>query len=608
MFHIKQALVFVLLTACLGSAQTSLDKTSVQAVIDTLTQSPREVWLSQGTLKVTRTAYQAPRVTTESQIQSQIQQDLKDYDNNPDKPEQAPEWQTVRRDAIPFNTRYDLSNESTTQTTETIQVSGDKFYREVTILYRSDSVQPEANPQQRLSLHIPDVDANRDRAFVYDGQKLTRYYRSVNTAVVEDGQKASHLPRALSVGLIPWGYGIYTRKGLMAGQPTARQEVVNGQQQVTLNVETESGIQVTAVLDPAKAYALLSSRITLPNGLVISAALSDYVSVKGTWVPGQVTEERLFPENGGYRLLGSDAWTLTVVSTSAPSASTFQVAFQNQASIQYFSPLSRSAQRYYARNTRDMEDLLIRRLNVLASKDLVAQNCATVTLQYAAEKLGKNIPQHRLRTLIDASGKSDLLAMQTLLRQNGLYCNVVKTDLGGLAGYEDCQVVLYLSGRKHFVLLDSMDPDQVWTVDLYSPTFYKPMAARFFPMEWTDGVALLVSDRPLSLHDPVVPDDRAAEIQGGVGYACTLLLQRYELRDCPDPSLYGCPGSYLYIYHELWGCYTAPSGYCDDSQELIDFERLPCITMPNNPAVCDYDFDHYIYLSGWGCDGTPVEE
>jgi hypothetical protein len=126
----------------------------------------------------------------------------------------------------------------------------------------------------------------------------------------------------------------------------------------------------------------------------------------------------------------------------------------------------------------------------------------------------------------------------------------------------------------------------VWTIDLANDKFYYRTDKDFFGMDWTEGTALLVSNRPISQEGNFVEltDDKLASVVGGTGYSCTNLLQEYDVVFCSEPIPGECDGTYQ-EYYERWGCQVAPSGSCSMSK-MLRFKESPCIEDPYNPCCC----------------------
>ena len=177
----------------------------------------------------------------------------------------------------------------------------------------------------------------------------------------------------------------------------------------------------------------------------------------------------------------------------------------------------------------------------------------------------------------------------------GLYCRVVKADLATLKNLQGVKAILHIPGRNHFVALDRVDDQHLWLVDLSSNKCYYRESVHFFPTQWSEGTAMLVSDRPIGGQYDDVADSRLAGLSGGAGYTCTDLLQEDEWAGCYF-VLGACYGSYAY-YHERWGCEEAPSGTCYNSS-MVRYQESPCVDDPI--YECTITGEWYYYFM-WAC-------
>ncbi|OHB63829.1 MAG: hypothetical protein A2Y76_11790 [Planctomycetes bacterium RBG_13_60_9] len=171
-----------------------------------------------------------------------------------------------------------------------------------------------------------------------------------------------------------------------------------------------------------------------------------------------------------------------------------------------------------------------------------------------------------------SNGRTSLYDMKRFAESQGLYCRAVKTDLAALRNLNGAKAILHIPGKNHFVVLDAADDRDVWLIDLSSRKFYYRKNADFFPMEWSEGTALLLSDRPISAQSPELPDAALAGIIGASGWSCTTLIQEEGVGYC-DAHFGGCSGS-VTIYYERWGCEPSPSGTCDDEPMVGSIDSM----------------------------------
>ena len=123
--------------------------------------------------------------------------------------------------------------------------------------------------------------------------------------------------------------------------------------------------------------------------------------------------------------------------------------------------------------------------------------------------------------------------MKRFVQQMGLYCRAVKIDIQTLKSLNNCEVILHIPGKKHFVVLEAIDDKYVWSIDLASNKFYYRTDINFFGMDWTEGTALLVSNQPIQLQDGIsdIDDSQLADIIGAAGYYLQQLLQDIPYSD-----------------------------------------------------------------------------
>jgi hypothetical protein len=119
-------------------------------------------------------------------------------------------------------------------------------------------------------------------------------------------------------------------------------------------------------------------------------------------------------------------------------------------------------------------------------------------------------------------------------------------------------------------------------------------------MDWTEGIALLISDQPIKIQGNFVEiaDNQLQYIIGGAGYSCTDLLQEFDESPCDEDGQGGCYGSNE-VWFERWGCESATYGSCSTSSKLRKVSR-PCFIDPYNPWSCDTGNWKYYYTRA--CD------
>jgi hypothetical protein len=579
--HILLAVVLFFAVCHTVFAERQLDEAETLGILQQLTSQPKKTWIPAGIIEATHEEYKAPKVTDLGEINNQINQKVAEYQNNLNKPELTENLQKMKLDAVPFNVRYKLSNEYTMTSTVILRFDGDRFYWEINVNSRTDSVKPDKNLTDNFMTDEFNLDWNARRIFAWDGENYTTY-SSGNHAIVDSRGNTPHIVNGpLTAGFIPWGYGHYSYDSLVAAGPTAVEKIVDDQTQIHLTLNNLDGMQMSFVLDAAKNYAVLSCSIETFSA-IISKQYGNYHLVNGNWVPTTILLERF--EAGTNRLLARDLWNLTTIDGNTPGIESFDVEFKDDALIEYASYITNKPAMYHNRPTVDIDALLTERLAYAANEDGQQQNCATAALKYVAGQLGRKVADSQLAEMVtEPTGDTSLLAMKQFAQSLGFYCKAVTADINTLRNLDNCQIILHIPGKKHFVVLESIDDIFVRVIDLASDKFYYRTDINFFGMDWTEGTALLVSNSPVTGDFTKIADTELASIIGASGYACTLLLQEYNVIYCVYVGGQ-CEGNYQ-IYWQRWGCESAPSGSCSTSR----MERLrysPCIEDLYDPFNC----------------------
>jgi Tfp pilus assembly protein PilP len=553
--------------------QRTLSSGEIQQILQQVTSQPRNTWLPAGTIQAVHQEYSAPKTTDPTTIRNETDKAVRDYQNNPNKKEKTPTLQKMKLDAIPFNVKYKLSNESAQSSHVTVKYDNGRFYWEINVDSRQDSVVPDASLAGNEMTEQIDLRWNRQRIFTWDGQEYTTYSVSGNHATVD---AAGKLPRAvtgpLTAGLIPWGYGRFSSTSLGSAQVSATQ---SGSSRIEMTVSYADGYSARLTLDPdpAKMYPVTKATLTSPGGLVVTYTCSDYRLAGSNWVPWSILVERQ-NDNMTSKLPTSEQWTFTSVSAATPAPSSFDASLKVKALVEYSSPVAAESAIYVQSDRADARSLLAQRLAYAAAANSRPQNCATAALQQAAAELGKAVPDQALARLVGPDGGTSLYDMKRCAESSGLYARAVQTDLATLQGLAGVKAILHIPGKNHFIVLDGVDDREVWLTDLASRKFHYSQSVDFFPMDWSEGVALLLSDRPISGSFTALPDGVLGSILGGAGWSCNQLLQESYVYYC-DEYWIGCSGS-VDVYFERWGCGSAPSGSCSEST-MTSSQHTGCI-------------------------------
>ena len=583
--HFVLAIIPLLAVSCVAFADRQLDRAEILQIFEKQTSQPRKTWILTGVIEATHEEYRAPKTTDLNEVNNQINKEIREYQSSLDKRELTEILQKMRLDAIPFNVRYRLSNEYTMSSTVTVKFDRDRFYWEIKVGSRTDSVKPGIDLEDNFMTEQFDLDWNARRIFAWDGEKYTIYFLPGNYAVVDSTGNVPHAVNGpLTAGIIPWGYGYYTYQNLSAAESSAVEKYIDGQTQVHLTITNSDGSEMLFVMDPEKDYAVISCSISGLNDSVIFIEYANHRLISGNWVPTTILIEQY--DAGVNKLLASDFWNFTRVSGDVPAPGSFNVEYEGDASIEYRSFITDKPATYRYSNTVDTGLLLMERLAFAASEGTQPQNCATAALKYAASQLGKDVSDRQLAQLVSGPDKTtSLYAMKEFVQGLGLYCRAVKTDLQTLKSLDGYEVILHIPGKNHFIVLGDIDHEYVWTIDLANNKFFYRTDLSFFGMDWTEGTALLISNKPIQIQGNFAENEgaRLHNIIGGEGYTCTRLLQEYDVVYC---SIVGCEcWGYYQIYFERWGCEPAPSGSCSTSR-MVRYIASPCINDPYNPYAC----------------------
>jgi hypothetical protein len=605
MHGMKMVIIVAAVTqvALAAELEKALTTTDTAALLSELTGQPQETWIRTGTIRATHVEYRAPKTTDKALVESQVQQRVDAYQGNGCKPQVAPRLQKMMADAIPFNVRSELLNEYTMTSTEVVRYDGDRFYWEIVVQSRSDSMQPDDSLADNDMVERFRPEWNGTRIFSWDGSRYVKYNLPINRAVVDT---AGRIPRAvngpLTAGIISWGQGLLTAENVRMAKSSAVTREVEGRSHVHLTLQWPAGTQFECVLDKGRGLAPISATIFGPSHTV-NTKFSDHKLVGSRWVPTDIREEQ--HDRMDDRLLAYDQWTLEAIDAAAPSARDFAPQYQPGAVIQYTNP-GQGPKVFLPEHSSlvDTEAALAERMAVACTQGTLPQNCATASLGYVARQLGKPIAAKRLARSVDAKGRTSVSALQELAAERGLYSRAIKTDLTGLQGLLPCQTLLYLPNTHHFVVLAGVEGRSIWLVDLTRSRFiYHAPAEAFAEKEWTSGMALLVSSKPIGKGPGRldVPESVQQALMGGDwGYLCTYLLQYEHWTNCARVGSL-CVGYFRY-YWELYGCEEAPGYECLD--ESLEYEmHSPCVINPlalDKCAVTGQWYSNYMLACGYG--------
>ncbi|MBN2270300.1 MAG: hypothetical protein JXN61_06785 [Sedimentisphaerales bacterium] len=584
---IALSLIFLGFVSCPAIADRQLERTELLRVFEELTSQPRKTWIAAGSIEAIHEQYSAPKTTDANEIDERIREKIQEYQADPNKPEGTESLRKMRLDAVPFNVRSKLANELTMSSTVLVRFDGERFYWEINVNSRRDSMEPGKELFGNFMTRHFDLSWNARRIFAWDGERYTTYSASAKHATVDLIGATPHFVNGpLTAGIVPWGYGYCTYEKLAAAESSAVETLVNGQTQINLVVIHSDGVEMTFALDPEKDYAVISSSVTGLGSIIHSGQFSGYQLVSGKWAPSTILAERY--DAATNRLLSSDLWTFTNISADVPTGDSFNVEFGADTSVEYLSPATDGPLIYHSSELLDSDLLLGERLAVAASEGIKPQNCATTAMGYATSRLGEHVTDEQLAQLIgDPNQGTTLGDMKAFAEGLGLYCRAVKTDIQTLKMLGGCQVILHMPGKKHFVVLGAIGNDSVWTIDLTGNTFLCRTDLSFFGLDWTEGTALVISDEPVDLPGDYteLDESRLESIVGGEGYSCTRVLQlQYWVYCIMGPT--GCEDWYEFHPKRL-GCQAAASGTCPEYW-LERYREAPCVDSPYYPGeMCE---------------------
>lgn len=535
---------FVVSLAAGVQADRLLDSEETTLLVRQLTDAPRRQWLSSGTLRARHLEYYA-------------------FENK------------VR------------------ESTETAYSNGTYLRLDVQ-LDEEQSTEVELTAETARQLN-QDFQLNRSRIFLWDGQKRVQYYESADYAVVSMNQAtAPKLCGPLTAGIVPWGHGDFTYLLLMSQSPKAYERTRDGQSQFVLtyiNETTTPDINVTFVLDPSKANAVLSYTIENEQAM-LRQSYSNYLQIGDRWVPSKILIERFIKVSGAAKLLSYEDWQFEEIDGTVPASGVFSLRYNNGTTVELHPGAGLKTFLYQASDRVDISTLLADKIELLAS-DRSSVNCATAAMQHIAKQFSKELPQETLSELIsEQTQKTTLYDMKQTLENTGLQCMAVETDLETLEQIDGCQTVLYLAVSNHYVLLDHVENDGAWIIDLTNRSFYTKLDIDDLLVEWNSGTALLVSDGPIT--PPLdatfryLAVDEMTQIQGGDfgTYSCTDLLQEEVQILCSDPmGGFLCGGAY-YAFYERYGCKEDADGGTCVGKKMIAYDYAQCINDPEVQGVC----------------------
>jgi hypothetical protein len=140
--HFTLMSVLLLLFSSVTFADRPLNRAEILQIFQQLTSQPKKTWIPAGTIKATHEEYRSPKTTDINEINGQIKEKIAEYQNNQNKRELTEDLQKMKLDAMSFNVRHKLSNEYTMNSSVIVKFDGERFYWEINMDSRTDSVKP----------------------------------------------------------------------------------------------------------------------------------------------------------------------------------------------------------------------------------------------------------------------------------------------------------------------------------------------------------------------------------------------------------------------------------------------------------------------------------
>ncbi len=543
--------------AIAASAETLLSKAQTETLLRDLTETPREQWIPAGTL-------------------------------------------------IARHLEYRSADDYFAQSTETVSFDGNRFRWEI-IMDEEEVGRDTTSINDNLkSRGIPDKAVNQRRLFCWDGQQYTRYYPGAGFAIVS-GQNDSlpfEQPGPLSAAIIPWGNGDFERTELLDQNAQASEILHEGQPCIRiqfLNKKVTPALENTLILDPQKNHAVLSFTMENEAARMVNT-YSGHTLHGDCWIPTMIRSERLIKTSGTTELISYEDWKFIQISTEIPEDSRFRIRLKNGTLVESHQPGGRKSFLYHASDLTNVSDLLEEKKAIGSSVEDLSQNCATAAVRHLVKRFSRVIQKDKLAALASSeSGLTTLYDLKQNLEEAGLYCMAVQTDINALKTLPaDCAAIVHLPGFRHYLILDQIDRDSVWTIDLNSRRFYWKQDLADFVRDWGEGIALLVSDQPtkLPIQMQTLNPQLLHHIQGGDygTYSCSELIQYPTQQTCPQPvGGFLCGGAH-YIFFERWGCREDEQGGTCIGTGMSGYMISNCINDPYHQGWCSTTNDRIVLM------------
>ena len=534
-------ILFILMLNIAVFASHELDPNEVLSIISTLSNRPSDCWITHGYLKG-------------------------------------------------YHSEYSSADNNIIESTEFIQVEGDKFYWEINFL--ADQTIDDLSKEAATNLQH-----NAKRVFTWDGQRYSMYFSSSNKAIVTENtsQVPINVNGILTAGIIPWGYGIYSYENLAKSKLSA---IENYKGRIILKIKNTYDIEVE--LDPEKNYAVVEHKLMMQQGAKVITNYSNFLLIDNAFIPQNINQEKFLKEE----LISKDQWQITEIDTTNPKPVAFVPPFKNNDFIEFYPSRSNRQFSYNYSNTINTELLLQKKL-VMTSSTNLSDNCATYAIKQVLSAFKKNNCTQSISKIINSNGQTSLYDMEQYFSDSGLYCSAISTDLDTLETRSNCQIILYLPESSHYVIVEKLNHKYAWLIDFGSDKFYYRILRRDLDGLWTN-IALIVSDELSKLpYSAKISDKQAQAILGSDGggipnYSCDELILEAKTILCPERIGGLCYGRY-WEWIDRYGCIEDEKGGICTGTNKVGKIYTSCCNIPSNPEMCT-SLGNWIELEIRACD------
>lgn len=490
---------------------------------------------------------------------------------------------------------YTEVNNTVVESEEVFIIDGEKYTWEITVEEDSGSqMLPEiVETQAGQAQHVSNSD--KKRIFTWDGSQYTRYFKSSGYAMVAlDSQDMPiQVFGPLSAGVIPWGHGDFQLSTLTQLEPAAIERGTGDEQRIELTLikhQIHPALTITIRLNPLRNYAVEWYRWRNDQAS-IEYTLSDYTQINLKWMPQRIRVERTDLRDTEPKLLSYDDWFYEEISSDLPPTDPFQTKFSNGTLVEMQLPNHPQTLLYHAFDEANVSELINDKISMLTADQQEQNNCATAAIRHLIKRYNRPEPDQQMAELVSAETRlTSLQKVKQALEESELYCSAIQTDLETLKTIDNCSGILHIPINNHYVILDHIDAEYVWTIDLTSRKFYWKTPIKDFLNQWEDGTVLLVTESPIYLPSGLnnIETEQLLMIQGGGNYSCSEIIQTETVENCPEP-LGGliCRGSYR-MFWQRKGCIEDSEGGLCHGIGMLGYSFSRCIEDQEVTGQCIY--------------------